>query len=75
VLLAAGLIWVLIAIYYGQDANVGIALRHNFLEYAELFFFLSVAMTYINAMLERGVFDSLRHYLISRSLSYRQLFG
>ncbi len=74
VLLAAGLIWVLIAIYYGQDAQVGDALRHNFLEYAELFFFLLVAMTYINAMLERGVFDSLRHYLISRSLSYRQLF-
>jgi hypothetical protein len=27
------------------------AIRHNFLEYAELFFFLLVAMTYINAML------------------------
>lgn len=74
VLLAAGLIWVAIAIYYPADAQVGEAIRHNFLEYAELFFFLLVAMTYINAMLERGVFDALRSYLISRSFSYRQLF-
>jgi NhaD family Na+/H+ antiporter len=74
VLLAAGLIWVAIAIYYPAEAQVGEAIRHNFLEYAELFFFLLVAMTYINAMLERGVFDALRSYLISRSFSYRQLF-
>lgn len=74
VLLAAGLIWVAIALYYPGDAQVGEAIRHNFLAYAELFFFLLVAMTYINAMLERGVFDALRGYLISRSLSYRQLF-
>lgn len=74
VLLAAGLIWVAIALYYPAEADVSEAIRHNFLEYAELFFFLLVAMTYISAMLERGVFDALRTYLISRHLSYRQLF-
>ena len=77
VLLAAGLIWILIAIAYGghdMPHAVEEAIRHNFLEYAELFFFLLVAMTYINAMLERGVFDSLREWLVKKGFSYRALF-
>ncbi|PCK00753.1 MAG: sodium:proton antiporter [Alteromonadaceae bacterium] len=77
VLLAAGLIWVLIAIVYvanGKPHDVEIAIRHNFLEYSELFFFLLVAMTYINAMLERGVFDALRDFLVEKGYSYRTLF-
>ena len=60
VLFGAGLIWILIAAYMGEQgmsSEVESAIRHNFLEYAELFFFLLVAMTYINAMMERGVFD------------------
>ncbi len=77
VLLAAGLIWMLIAIVYNAHglphaAEEGI--RDNFLEYAELFFFLLVAMTYINVMLERGVFAELRNILVARGYSYRQLF-
>ncbi|MFT5930432.1 MAG: Na+/H+ antiporter NhaD/arsenite permease-like protein, partial [Oceanospirillaceae bacterium] len=39
-----------------------------------MFFFLLVAMTYINAMLERGVFDALRVWLVARGYSYRSLF-
>lgn len=77
VLLAAGLIWVLIAYAYQQTGNqhaAEVAIRHNFLEYAELFFFLLVAMTYINSMLERGVFDALRDRLIDYGFSYRALF-
>ncbi|WP_426416389.1 sodium:proton antiporter NhaD [Aestuariirhabdus sp. LZHN29] len=77
VLLAAGLIWAIIAITYnsmGSPHEVEGAIRHNFLEYAELFFFLLVAMTYINAMLERRVFDALRDWLVARGLSYRALF-
>lgn len=77
VLLCAGIIWILIAIAYQQSADktlVEHAIRHNFLEYAELFFFLLVAMTYINAMLERGVFDALRSYLVQKGLSYKVLF-
>ena len=76
-LLAAGLIWVLLAVVYrmhGIDHEVEEAIRHNFLEYAELFFFLLVAMTYINAMLERGVFDQLRLWLLGRGFGYRRLF-
>ena len=50
------------------------AIRYDFLEYSELFFFLLVAMTYINAIAERGVFDALRDWLIGKGFSYRQLF-
>ncbi len=77
VLLAAGLIWVLIALAYnanGLTQEIEGAIRHNFLEYAELFFFLLVAMTYINAMIERGVFDELRNWLVLQGFSYRSLF-
>jgi len=77
VLLAAGVIWILIALAYnshGLTHNAEQAIRHNFLEYTELFFFLLVAMTYINAMIERGVFDALRNWLVERGFSYRSLF-
>ena len=77
VLLAAGLIWLLIAAVYqqmGDTHSAEVAIRHNFLEYAELFFFLLVAMTYINSMLERQVFDALRDVLIIKGFSYRALF-
>ena len=50
------------------------AVRHNLLEFAELFLFLLAAMTYINTMDERGVFDVLRAWLVSRGFSYRQIF-
>jgi len=77
VLLAAGIIWVMIAIVYqshGFNDATAVAIRHNFLEYSELFFFLLVAMTYINAILERGVFDALRDWLVGKGYSYRMLF-
>jgi hypothetical protein len=45
------------------------AVRHNFLEDTELFFFLLVAMTYIDAMIERGVFDELRNWLVARGFT------
>ena len=77
VLLAAGLIWILIAYIYnshGMTHAAEVAIRHNFLEYAELFFFLLVAMTYINAMIERQVFDALRDWLVHKGFTYRALF-
>ena len=49
-LAAAGLVWLVIAIAYNQAGlpdKVAEGIRHDFLEYAELFFFLLVAMTYI----------------------------
>lgn len=77
VMLAAGLIWILIALTYNSRQIpdvVEAGIRHNFLEYAELFFFLLVAMTYINAMLERRVFEELRNWLIAKGFTYRSLF-
>lgn len=76
VVLAAGLIWAMIAFVY-RDINpaaVEHALRHNLLEFSELFLFLLVAMTYINALQERNVFDALRAWLSNLGLSYRQMF-
>lgn len=77
VLLAAGIIWVLLAIAYirvGDTHTAHEAIRHSLLEYAELFLFLLVAMTYINAMEERNVFQALRAYLVSRGFSLRTIF-
>ncbi len=77
VLLAAGIIWILIAAAYVSNGLPHVAeeaIRHNFLEYGELFFFLLVAMTYINAMIERGVFDELRNWLVDKGFTYRALF-
>jgi Na+/H+ antiporter NhaD/arsenite permease-like protein len=44
------------------------------LEYAELLLFLLAAMTYVNAMSERNLFEALRMRLLQRGLGYRQLF-
>lgn len=77
VLIAAGLIWIIIAysqIGTGHEDTVETAIRHDFLEYSELFFFLLVAMTYINAISERGVFNALRDWLILKGFTFRQLF-
>ena len=43
-------------------------------EIAEIFFFLMVAMTYIEAMIDRRVFSTLRYNLVSKGYSYRKLF-
>lgn len=77
VLLAAGVIWASIAwVYATHDIPHAAeqAIRHNILEYAELFLFLLVAMTYINAMEERNVFETLRAKLVCSGMSYRMLF-
>ena len=77
VLLAGGLIWVLVAVVYaksGDPAQAQEAIRHSLLEYAELFLFLLVAMTYINALQERNVFQALRAYLVSKGFSLRVIF-
>ena len=77
VLLAAGLIWLLVAIAYernGLAQSVEAAIVTSLVEFAELFLFLLTAMTYVNAMIERRVFAALRSWLIRRQLSYRALF-
>ena len=77
VILAAGLIWAVVAWVYQQHGfttEAEEALRHNLLEYAELMLFLLVAMTYINAMQERQVFEALRSRLVSSGFGFRALF-
>ncbi len=74
---AASLIWIFIAIFYtkaGMNEQAGIAFRTTLESYGELFLFIMVSMTYLNAMEDRGVFDSLRVWLLSKNFSYRQLF-
>ncbi len=77
VMLAAGLIWALLGVVYalhGQSAVLEAAAKHVILDYGELMLFLVVAITYVNTMRERCVFDALRTRLVSKTLSYRQLF-
>ncbi|MGO1247967.1 MAG: sodium:proton antiporter NhaD [Oceanisphaera sp.] len=77
VLVAAGIIWVAIGWTYVNNGFGDLpqeAFRHNLLEYAELLLFLLVAMTYINAMEDRGLFDALRSWMIRRGFSYKSLF-
>jgi Na+/H+ antiporter NhaD/arsenite permease-like protein len=49
-------------------------IAHLILDIAEIFFFLFVAMTYIEALIERGAFDALKYRLLKAGYSYRQLF-
>tara|TARA_B100000427_G_scaffold141253_1_gene117616 strand:- start:2749 stop:4050 length:1302 start_codon:yes stop_codon:yes gene_type:complete len=78
VIISAALIWGIIAFYFSSDKSysheIEHALEHNILEFAELFLFLLVAMTYINSLEERNVFDVVRFQLTSRGFSFRQLF-
>ena len=77
VLVGAGLIWILIGLFYAQTGDTHTAeeaFRHNLLDFAEIFLFLIVAMTFVNTMEERGVFNALRVWLLNRGLSLRALF-
>ncbi len=72
------LMFVLVGIFYASiGAPMGVfeeAVDHMILEIAEIFFFLFVAMTYIEALIERGVFNALRAKLIAKGYSYPELF-
>ena len=77
VLFAGGVIWILVAYLADQhDASEAMksVVEHDLLEYAALFLFLLVAMTYINTMTERNVFQALRIWLVGKGFSYKQLF-
>ena len=77
VMLAAGIIWALIGYQYagvGPGHEVEEAVKHFLVEFAELFLFLLAAMTYVNAMSERNVFEALRSWLTLRGYSYQRLF-
>lgn len=77
VIVAAGIIWVLVAIVYAQHGDTHTPhdlLKANLLEYAELMLFLLAAMTYINTLEERNMFKALRAWLVSSGFSLRTIF-
>ena len=78
VVVAAGFIWAVVAymaVKMGYDTHsASYAFKHTFLEFAELFGFLLVAMTFINSMTERNVFESLRCWLVSQGFTFRKIF-
>lgn len=71
-------IFMLIGVYFAMNGLDGHALEseveHLIMEIAEIFFFLFVAMTYIEAMIDRAVFSALRYNLVSKGYSYKKLF-
>jgi len=75
--LGSALVWFAICIYYGMHGQAkvaALAFESNLLAYVELLLFILVSMTYLNTMEERGVFNALQVFLLSRKFSYRQLF-
>jgi Na+/H+ antiporter NhaD/arsenite permease-like protein len=77
VLVAAGLIWALVALGYASIDQAEAAhdqAKEIILEYGELLLFLLVAITYVNTLEERRVFDVLRAKLVGYGLGYRSLF-
>jgi Na+/H+ antiporter NhaD/arsenite permease-like protein len=78
VIFAGCLMWFFIGLYEYQE---GISNSHAhdvvidlIAEIGALFFFLLAAMTYINTLAERNVFDALRAWLLRKGLGFRSLF-
>jgi Na+/H+ antiporter NhaD/arsenite permease-like protein len=71
-------IFMLIGFYFAINGLDGHLLEkeveHLIVEISGIFFFLFVAMTYIEAMIDRGVFSTLRYNLVSKGYSYKKLF-
>ena len=71
-------LFILAASYYainGLDMNsVHNEVEHLILEISGIFFFLFVAMTYIESLIHMNVFDRLKYNLISKGYTYRKLF-
>jgi len=70
--------FILVALYYALNGlNMDLVhtqAQHLILEIAEIFFFLFVAMTYIESLIHMGVFDRLKYNLISKGYTYRKLY-
>jgi Na+/H+ antiporter NhaD/arsenite permease-like protein len=77
-LFAGTLMFILIAVYYALNhlnmELVNSEVKHLILEIAEIFFFLFVAMTYIETLIHMNVFEKLKYNLISKGYNYRKLF-
>jgi Na+/H+ antiporter NhaD/arsenite permease-like protein len=80
VILIGCFMWALIGIYEAQHGshdpqhNAHHFVKELIAEIGELFFFLLVAMTYINTLDERNVFKALRAWLLKKGLGFKKLF-
>ena len=78
VVVASGIIWLAVVITATKSGvsydSINYTFRHVFLEFAELFMFLLVAMTFINTMTERNVFEVLRAWLVNKGFDFRKIF-
>jgi len=77
-LFAGTFMFMLIGVYYAINGLNPEPLHEELevliLEIAEIFFFLLVAMTYIETLIERGVFDLMKYKLVSKGYTYKKLF-
>lgn len=77
VIIAAGFIWTMTALAFmaaGDTQGAGEGFSHALLEYSQLLLFLLAAMTYVNTLQERNVFEVIRFKLLAAGLSMRALF-
>jgi len=72
-IMAAGALWALVALSPAGERGQEV-LRDNILEFSELFLFILAAVSFVNTMEDRQVFDVLRTWLIKRGLSMRGVF-
>jgi Na+/H+ antiporter NhaD/arsenite permease-like protein len=72
------LLFMLIGVYFAMNGldkePLHNAVKHLILEITEIFFFLFVAMTFIETLIERNVFEMMKYNLISKGSSYKKLF-
>ena len=77
-LFTGAFMFMLIGVYFAINGIDPDPLHHEMstliLEIAEIYFFLLVAMTYIETLLERRVFDVMKYKLTSKGYSYKKLF-
>lgn len=72
-IIAAGVLWTLVAM--SPAAVSGATFLHeNIFEFAQLFLFILAAVSFVNTLEDRQVFDVLRTWLIRRGLSLRGIF-
>lgn len=75
IVLIGCIMWMLIGIYeIKHEGGAHDFIEHLISEIGGLFFFLLVAMTYINTLISLNVFQALRAWLISKGMGFRSLF-
>ncbi|MFQ5685711.1 MAG: sodium:proton antiporter NhaD [Candidatus Scalindua sp.] len=79
IVLIGCLMWMLIGIYEmkhgtGHEGGAHGFVEHLIAEIGGLFFFLLVAMTYINTLTSLNVFQALRAWLLSKGMGFKSLF-